>query len=111
MSAPLQLYNQAYQYYERRSLTRAIELLRQGLASNPRPGEEMILKYQLAVTIWADAGLEVEGRLESLNADTAPAAEEAMHLWEDVVNTYHQKVKGNPEENRKWALPGASPYE
>jgi tetratricopeptide (TPR) repeat protein len=109
MSTPLRFYNEGYRNFEEHNFDKAIELYYQGLAANPRPGEEMILKFHLALAIWEKAGLEVEGKLESLNASTAPAAEEAMHFWEDVVNLYHQRVKGDPEENQKWPLPGASP--
>ena len=111
MSIPLELYNQGYRNYEQRNFGKAIELYRQALAANPRPGEVMILKYHLALAILEEAGLEVEGKVHSLNIHTAPAAEEALHLWEDVVNIYHQKVKDDPEEHRKWPLPGASPLE
>lgn len=109
MSTPLELYNEGYRNYEDHIFAKAIELYHRGLAASPSPGEEMILKFHLALAIWTMAGLEVEGKLESLNASTAPAAEEAMHYWEDVVNLYHQKVKDDPDENRRWPLPGASP--
>lgn len=103
----MSLHNEAFSLYEQHKLPEAIELFRQALAENPRPGLKMVINMHLALCIWEQAGLELEGKVYSINEHNAPAAEDAMRLWEGVVNTY-KEVRGNQEELQQWPLPGAS---
>lgn len=111
----MSLHNEALKCYEQRKLQgklqEAIKLFRQALSENPRPGMTMVIKMHLALCIWEDAGLELEGQVYSINEHNASAAEEAKHLWEDVVNIYNKEVEPNREELQHWPLPGASPLE
>lgn len=107
----MSLHNEAFKRYEDDKLPEATALFEQALAENPRPGLRMVIKMHLALCIWKQAGLELEGKVYAINEHNAPAAEKAMRLWEDVVNIHNKEVQNNPEELQHWPLPGVSPLE
>jgi tetratricopeptide (TPR) repeat protein len=108
----MSLHNEAFKCYEQQhNLPEAIRLFRRALDENPRPGLTMVIKMHLALCIWEQAGLELEGQVNSINEHNASAAEEAKRLWEDVVNIYNKEVRNNPEEHQHWPLPAASPLD
>ena len=107
----MSVHNEALKSYQEGNLPEAVELFRQALTENPSPGMTMVIKMHLALCVWQQAGLELEGKVYTMNEHRASAAEEAMHLWEDVVNIYNKEVQNDPEELRRWPLPGATALE
>jgi tetratricopeptide (TPR) repeat protein len=110
-SGPLDLYNAGYREEESGNFAAAIDLYNQALAASPSAGSVMIVKFQMAGAIWQWAGLERDGKVESLNAGNVGAAEAARLLWQDVVNTYHREVESHPDELRRWPGGRMSPKE
>src|SRR5215210_3165509 len=101
---PLQLYNQAYSYFEAGDYDMAIRLYQQALTANPEPGHIMLINYHLALAIRVQVGLELEGEVYSINAQNSHAAEKALDLWLGVAKTYLEGVKDAPEQSRKFSF-------
>lgn len=105
------LHNAAYKAYAAGEYKISIDLFRSALAANPSAGLELIIRNHLACAIWEGAGLESTGKVYSLTLDTCDAAEAAMNEWAAAVNIYHERVKNDGSELRRWPLKNATPIQ
>jgi hypothetical protein len=111
MSGARDLFQAANQLYRSKAYSSAIEAFRSALNESPTAGWEMLIRSQLALVIWDQAGLEPEGKVYSITRENIVAAEASMRLWTDVVNIYHKRVKNDPEELRLWPHRQYTPLE
>ena len=105
------LYNEAYRLQEQRNYEGAMALFEQALAQSSSAMDRMVTKYAMAMCVWESAGLEAEGKVYALVPGNLHAAEAAQKLWEDVLNIYHNEVKGHAAELARWPFRGGSAHQ